>query len=297
MRSIFRAKSNSLMGFFYALAGTVFISTSYVTAKYALEGFNPETFSLVWMSAATVFSLAINLATGHRRQMRVPAAAVSKVMLMGLMTGAGIILGSLGLSRLDPSFAAFLGRLTPVLTILLSAIILGERFKAKQIVPILIMVLGSSLSTIGRWHIVGTGTLLVLVSNSTVATQMLLSKIMVTEISPSVLVFYRVAIAMLVAGVWAAIAGNLTLDVPRSYWLVTLLGAFLGPCTSFFFTFRSYRHWDLSRSSVVGTAQPLIVLPLAFLFLGRLPAEKELLGGCVLLLGAFWLTWIHFTEK
>jgi len=45
------ARSDPLKGFFYALAGSVLVSTNWVTAKYGLRGFNPETFSLVWTSA------------------------------------------------------------------------------------------------------------------------------------------------------------------------------------------------------------------------------------------------------
>ena len=92
---------------------------------------------------------------------------------------------------------------------------------------------------------------------------------------------------------WVFATGTADFAVEMRYWYVTLLGAFLGPCASFLFTFRSYRYWHLSQSTIVLTAQPLLVLPLAYAFLGTLPTTKELVGGCIILAGAFWLAFIH----
>jgi len=202
-----------------------------------------------------------------------------------------------GLARLDPSFTAFLWRFQPVLTIALSALFLGERLVNREWLPIAIMISGGALSTMGRWEIVGTGVILTLLACCAGAMQMLIAKIVVTAIHPTVLVFYRVGIATLVIALWTLPTGKVNFDVQSSYWLVTLLGAFLGPCASYLLTFRSFRYWDLSRYSMILTAQPLFVLPLAYLFLDKLPTQKELLGGCMILAGVVWLTWIHFVRK
>ncbi len=293
MSSNIYTRGDPFKGFLYSLAGTILVSTNFITAKYGLEGFNPETFSLVWTSAAAVYSLAIVLATGHWRQMALPAHAIRGIALMGLATGAGMILTWAGLARLDPSFAAFLWRFSPVLTLLLSALLLGERLMVKELVPVAVMVLGGSLSAVGRWHIVGMGMTLTLLGCFATAVQMLIAKVKVSEVHPNVLVFYRAGIGALVIALWTLPTGKADFDAATSYWAVTLLGAFLGPCASFLLTFRSYRYWDLSRSSIVLMAQPLFVLPLAYFVFGKLPAGIELVGGLVILVGAFWLGWIH----
>jgi drug/metabolite transporter (DMT)-like permease len=297
VKSDIRARSDLLKGFLYSLTGTLLLSTNFVTAKYGLEGFNTETFSLVWASAGAVYSLAIALIAGHGRQMALPTHAISKIALIGLVTGAQMIVSWAGLARLDPSFTAFLWRFQPVLTIALSALFLDERLMNREWLPIAIMISGGALSTMGRWEIVGTGVILTLLACCAGAMQMLIAKIVVIAIHPTVLVFYRVGIATLVIALWTLPTGKVNFDVQSSYWLVTLLGAFLGPCASYLLTFRSFRYWDLSRSSMILTAQPLFVLPLAYLFLDKLPTQKELLGGCMILAGVVWLTWIHFVRK
>jgi drug/metabolite transporter (DMT)-like permease len=288
---------DSIKGFLYALGGTVLVSTNFVTAKYGLGGFNPETFSLVWTTTAAVYSLLIVLSCGQWRQIAVPRRAARDVALLGVTTGVAMILAWSALSRLDPSFAAFLWRLQPMITIALGALFLKERLTAAEIVAGAIMISGGLLSTLGRWQFVGTGVVLILIACVAVAVQLLIAKARVHEIHPNILVVYRVGIASVVVLLWCLLTGRIDFQVKASYWYVTLLGAFLGPCASFLLTFRSYRYWDLSRSSLVLTVQPLFVLPLAYAVFRKLPVGKELLGGIVIMMGAFWLTWIHFRKR
>lgn len=297
MNSNTHARSNFMKGFLYALAGTFFVSTNYITAKYALQGFNPETFSLIWTAAAAVYSYIIILITGKRRLLTIPARTIGKTIVLGIATGIGMILSWAGLARLDPSFTAFLWRFAPVLIIMFSALFLGERLSIIELGPITIMILGGVFSATGRWDVVGAGIILSLLGCCAFAIQMLMAKMVVDGIHPNILVFYRVGIGVCVIALWTFLTGKADFDVKTSYWLVTFLGAFLGPCISFLLTFHSYRFWDLSRSTIVRTIQPLFVLPLAYLILNKLPTKKELLGGLIILAGAFWFAWINFIQR
>jgi len=283
-------------GFLYALLGTALVSTNYVTAKYGLKGFNPETFSLVWTTAASVYTFIIVVATGNIRRLIIPAHAVRMILLLGLATGVGMILAWSGLALLDPSFASFIWRFAPVLTIMLSALLLEERLQLRELIPVGVMVIGGGLSTFARWHIVGTGVILTLLAACAVSVQMLIAKMKVGEIHPNVLVFYRVSIAAVCLCMWNLLTGRAYFDVQTSFWAATLLGAFLGPSVSFLFTFRSYKYWGLSRSSIVLTAQPLIVLPMAYLAFGKIPSGTQLIGGFIIMIGALWLVLIHRTQ-
>ena len=280
-------------GFLYALGGTLLVSTNYITAKYGLKAFNPETFSLIWTLAASFYALIAVIISGRTRQLVIPKKRVRSILVLGLATGSGMVLAWSGLSLLDPSFASFLWRFSPVLIIILSVFILGERLRSIEVVPIGIMVLGGAMTTFGRWHIVGTGVVLTLLGCVAVAVQMIVVKLNVKEIHPNVLVFYRVSLAALVIALWSVATGKLNFEVSTPHLAVTLLGAFLGPCASFLLTFRSYRYWELSRSSIVLTAQPLFVLPMAALAFGKIPTGLELAGGFVILGGAFLLVLLH----
>ena len=290
-------QSNFRKGFFFSLIATVLLSTNYVTGKYALQGFNPWTFSVIWCSAAATYSLIIVLFTGGLKDLVLPKRAFRAMLYLGLVTAGAMLLSWWGLSMLDPAFYAFLFRFYPVLTILLAAIFLSEKLPRRLFAPAALMIAGGILSTVGRWHIVALGMCLTLVACCMAALTSLIVKIKVFEIRTNVMVFYRVFIAAVVVALVVLATGKADFNVAGKYWAVILLGAFLGPCLAHVLMFRSYAYWDLSLSSIVYTAQPLLVIPLAYAVLGRLPAGMELVGGLIILAGAFWLALAHRQDK
>ncbi|MDP6106807.1 MAG: DMT family transporter [Candidatus Brocadiia bacterium] len=281
-------------GLLYAVGGTFLLATNYCTAKYATGGFDPGTFALVWTSAAAFYSLVICFATRRTRELAVPRRAVWALALLGVCTGAGMLLGWAALDRLDPSFAAFLSRFTTVMTTILGVVLLRERLRGMEVVAMGVMVTGGLISTLGRWEIVGLGVVLMLLACVAAAAQNLIAKVYVRTIHPSSLVFWRLAIGAGVIAVWVVGGGAVDVQVPARYWAVVLLGAFLGPCLGHHFIFRAYRCWDLARVAIVGTTGPILTFLLALAVFGRLPAGRELRGGGIILLGAFLLVWIHF---
>jgi len=296
MSKIFK-NPDTVRGLLYSVTGMIFLSGGLITAKYALSGFNPEMFSTVWCISAAVYAFIIVLATGRTRQIfQLNRTERANIILLGIFTGVGMILGCAGLARLDPSFAAFLWRFLPLLTILSGIIWLGERLMLKEILPIIIMIAGGAISTIGRWNIVGTGVILVLLACVTAAVQMIIGKTQSTSIHPTILIFYRSLISALLVTIWTITTDKVDFSPVKSYWIVTIAGAFLGPVAGFWLTFQSYRFWDLTRSSIVLTVQPIVVLPLAYMFLRQLPSKQGFIGGMIILAGALWLTYIHLAR-
>jgi len=284
-------------GFFYSLAGSMLLATSWVTAKYALEGFNAETFAVVWMASAAGGALAIIIAAGQTKHLAVGGGSVASILLMGLAAGVGVIFAWMGLARLDPSFSAFLWRCQPVLSIFMGAVLLGEKLTVREVVAVGLMIFGGWVSTIGRWDIVGTGTLLTLFSCVCVALQQLIAKAKAREVRAEIMVFYRPAIAAVMVALWMMLLGAADFRVGLSYWIVATLGAVVGPCAGLVLLFRAYACWDLSRCSMVITTQPLFVLPMAYMFLGKFPVTKELIGGGIILIGALWLGYVQLKRK
>lgn len=283
----------SIKGFFYSLIGVAFISTNFITAKFGLSGFNPETFSFIWTASATIYSFFISLLFKESRNQLINFHYIRALVALGICTGVTMLLAWTGLSMLDPVFASFLWRFFPVMAIVAGVVFLKERFKREELIAMIIMFIGSMYSIKGRWNIVGKGVIFTLLAGCAGAFQLLIAKVYAKRIHPNVMVTYRVGIAALLLGIWAVLSGRMDFKVDLKYWLVTLLGAFLGPCVSFLFTFRAYYYWELSKSSILLTLQPLLVLPMAYIFLGTLPDIKELLGGLIILIGAAWLAFLQ----
>ena len=279
-----------LKGFLYSLGGVVLLSSNFVTAKYALQGFNPETFSLVWTSAAALYSFGIAAAVKSSRSQLFPRQSMREMTLMGFATAVCMVFAWTGLSVLDPVFSSFLWRFFPVLAIFAGVFFLKERITRNELFAMMIMLSGSLWSVAGRWESVGKGVILTLLAGCAGALQLLIAKSQTGLVHANVLAAYRVGIGAAFIALWVFASNKADFSVEARYWYVTLFGAFLGPCASFLLTFRSYRYWTLAQSSIVLVLQPLLVLPLTYAFLRTLPCTQELFGGLVILFGALWLT-------
>lgn len=286
-------KHDNTKGFLFALAGAILVSTNFVTAKHGLKGFNPYTFSMIWTIAAACYSIIAVVLSGRIRELILPRSLILRMVVLGVATGVGMILGWAGLALLDPSFTAFLWRFAPALTIIASYIGLREKMSAWELLPFAIMLIGGVISTIGTWHAVATGVVLTILACATVAIQMLVAKKSITDLHPNILVFYRVSGAAVVITLYTLLIRRVEFSGDISHWTATLFGALLGPCCSFLLTFRSYRYWSLSRSSIVLTIQPLFVLPMSYIAFGQIPTGLQLIGGVIILAGALWLAKLH----
>ncbi len=279
------------LGFLYAIGGSTLLVTNFITAKIALQGFTPETFGLVWSAAATIYGLLFLLLTGRWRSVRVPHRSLSKLGLIGVLNGIGLLLGWAGLNQLDPAFAAFLWRFLPAETMLLGMIFLGERLQTRQFGAAGLMLAGGLLGAFNRWEIVGPGVVLILLATIVNAIQNLVAKLSAAEVVAELIVLARVGVGVMVIALWTFGAGRAVFDVPARFWIVTLIASFFGEWACWLLFYKSYEHWELTRTSMVRTAEPLLVIPLSGLILGMIPHSQELLGGGVILLGAFLLIW------
>jgi drug/metabolite transporter (DMT)-like permease len=183
------------------------------------------------------------------------------------------------------------------MTIFLAFIFLSERFTRLEILPIGLMIFGSLMSAFGRWDVVGTGLTLSLLSSLAAAIQQIISKVSVKDVHPMVLTFYRAMIAAATIGSWACLKGSLQFKVAIKYWVVTAAGSFLAPFAGILLMYYSYKYWEISRSSLLMTMQPLFVLVMAVIFLHKVPHAKELFGGFFILAGAFWISWLQYRKK
>ena len=290
--------SNPRKGFLLALASIILLSFSLVTTKYALREINPETLSLVWTTSAAVCAFLFLLLRGFGRELRIPGRLVVPVLVLGLATGGGMLLFFSGLHLLDPTFNAFLWCFLPVVSIILSLLFLGEKLSARELPPMAVMLFGAMTSTYGQWTIVGKGVILVLLAVLFAAAQALIAKVVVLDIHPRVLIIYRNGLGAVCMAAWVLPRGRFDLSAAHlDTWSVVLVGGILGPWAGMMLFYASLRYWELSRSSLVQMTQPLFVLPMAVLFLQQFPNRLELIGGCIILGGGFWLTALHVNQK
>lgn len=285
-----------LTGFAFAFSGMVLMSCNFITAKIAMQGFNPKTFAALWYVTATIFSLVLTIAMGQGRQLKLRGEELRLMVLLGFALTFVAFFGWAGLSKMDPTFNSFLSRLTPMMTILLGVVLLKENVRALEWLAVAVMVGGGVLSTLGgTWQAEWWAIVLVLMGCFCAAIQFTLAKLGDDKgIPPLVVNIYRTAVAAIAITLVTLALGEFdpTKAQPR-HWTALLLGALLGPCLSVTLTFASYRYWEMTRTAMVLTLQPLVVFPMAWLMFHDLPGGWKLIGGLIILAGGLWLVALH----
>ena len=292
-------------GLLYAGVGTAMLSCNYIVAKYAMtpqgpdpaeQGFNPETLTVLWMGAATIYALIWTVAARQARSIFSDATTCKWLLLLGLVNAVTQLTQWQGLSRIDPSFSAFIGRFAPMVSLTAAAMIFKERLTRWEWLAIAVMIAGGLISSWNVEHFggEGIGIFLTIVSTVFAGFQWVIGKHAHDRAPEGVMNLYRVGVAALVATIFASSTGKLDFThAAPSHWIATLIGSFTGPFLSVVLMFRSYRYWEMSRTSVVHTLQPLVVMPLAFLVFGTAITGLKLTGGLITLGGGLALALLH----
>jgi drug/metabolite transporter (DMT)-like permease len=282
-----------IKGFLYAAAAMLMISTNFVNNKLLLSGFNPATFGLVWAVFAAIHIIVIMLVQRQGKEIyRLQSDTLKRLALVGVIHGVGILFTWTSLDYLSPSLAALIWRFLPVLMLLLGVAFLGEQISTYEVFPIALMVIGAFVSVATAWDEFGIGVILAVIACFITAVQMVIVKQVVRDISPELLALYRNGVGAIVIALWGFSTQQINFHVSPSFWIIIFFGALVGESLTFIFFFRSYRYWELSRTGLVRTCEPLFVLLWSFLIFGALPKGQELIGGSIILIGAFWLALI-----
>jgi drug/metabolite transporter (DMT)-like permease len=285
-------------GFLYATVAMLLITTNFVNNKLLLSGFNPATFGLLWAIFATFHTTMILLFQRQAQEViQLQPAYLKRLLLIGTIHGVGILFTWTSLDYLSPSIAALIWRFLPVLMLLLGVVFLGENISVYEIVPIALMVVGAFVSVAMTWAEFGIGVILAIIACLITAVQMVIVKQAVSDISPELLTLYRNGFGAVIIGIWGFSTQQINFHVPLSFWIIIFFGALIGESLTFIFFFRSYQYWELSRTGMVRTCEPIFVLLWSFLVFGTLPEGQELIGGLIILLGAFWLAWTAIKGK
>ncbi len=183
--------------------------------------------------------------------------------------------------------ASFLVETAPVFATLMAACFLGERLTRWGWAGMLISLGGALLIAFGEAGgvQVGTGALLVLLAAVSGAGYSTLQKPYLRRYSPLELTAYAVWTGTLLMGVWLP---GLASDVASAPLEATLAVAYLGvfPGAIGYVTYAYVlSRWSVAKTTSLLYLVPLATLPIAWIWLGELPAVTAVAGGLVTLVG------------
>lgn len=195
------------------------------------------------------------------------------------------------------SVAAILACTAPAFTVLLAAVVLGERINRRQVAGIVFACCGASVVSLGDFQetdftlgLTSTGNLLVLASAIVWAAFMVLTRIVATHRPTTVVTAGMFGFGFCFSLPFALLEGRLldvfSLSVQGSASLLYMIVA--ATVAAYSLNTFALRHLSTSRVAIIQTIEPISAVAASALLLGERMTVLLLAGGCATVIG-IWL--------
>ncbi len=280
----FNPGSAPLRGVLLTLASAACVSVTFIASKEAMRQLSPLAFSPLWFGAASVWGGAFYVAQNGLSLPRGLRRLAWPLLWLGVFNGLANLLLFMAIDLGDPTLAAFFSRSETVYSVLLGALLLGERMLAGQWAGVGLAIIGAGVITFKSGSVVGLMLIFTLVSNFFLSLSTLIAKRHILAVPPLLLSTIRTALMTLMLGVIGLVAGQLSWPNAVA-WAWIWGGAFFGPFLSYVLFYQGLLYLDLGKGVVIRSTQPLFVAIYSFILFGALMTPQQFIGGILLLLG------------
>ena len=239
------------------------------------------------LACSTVFNAGFAASRLRARPSRPPKVAVVATLVLAVLT----ILGNVGvagaLTHLDPGLTSTILQTQVFFVGLGGWLFLGEKVTPAFVIGAVFAVGGFGVIAIddpSEASIEVVGVLFALLGSLGFGAMLLYTRKVITRIDPVGVNVARLALAVLVMGLWLGPTGGLA-RLPVEAWAMTALAAACGPFISRLCLMFAVRHISASRAKLLTLLTPIFAFSLEVAFLGSWPSLRELGGAALILAG------------
>ncbi|MHC4953028.1 MAG: DMT family transporter [Planctomycetota bacterium] len=284
------------LGYLLAFGSAAAGALRYNLAVYA-EGYGFEYIPfLAWaLVVGLIASSAHVLVRDGVSGLRPPAGKFHHALLYGLLMGWSTLAHFLALdAALNETTMTSLGQTGILISLMLAAVLLGERLTRPELYATAVILVGMFLFR--PWESDHREAFLILMSGLVCGSLASVNaKRWVTGTPPRLLMVWRNLVAA--ALVFAFNIGGPTPEVTMATAIACIACGILGPYLHGLFFLQSLERISASRATLMGRVQPVIVFFASWIFLSRIPAQKELISAAVILVGTIWLVLVRPAPK
>ncbi|PCI32003.1 MAG: hypothetical protein COB53_12780, partial [Elusimicrobia bacterium] len=267
-------------------------AAAFVIAKFAMHAVDGMVFACIVSGWAALFCGVWAKIDGNIA----PPSSEGRLrwLFAGHVIASVVGAGSLwcAIDNLDPAVVSIVSRVEIIISLILAAIFLRERFRPMEWFGAVVVITGLvilKLASTGSLALVlesahGRGFLFSLMAGLGYASSEVFAKSIAHTTSPPALAFYRNFFMMLLFGCWVAIRGGASMPEPR-VWGIVAAAAVTGPGIARILWFQALRLIPLSRAVLLAQTHPLWTALLASFVLGTSLTAPQWGGAVVLLAG------------
>jgi drug/metabolite transporter (DMT)-like permease len=247
--------------------------------------------ALILLFAAAVTNTAFvgvqRLRTSSRR-LRVTAVDLRVAVLLATVTLLGNLASARAIQDLSPALLNVLLRAEVLLVAAFAWLLLGERVERRfwlgaAIAVAGLVVLQGPFDDSRTFGLFGSGTGMAMLAAICFSSMALITRHSIHRIDPIVVNAMRLWIAVAFWFVFNPIPDFL--ELPRTQVVYASLAALAGPFFARLCLMISARHVEARITSLTNLSSPVLTLGLAFLILSDWPADRQLIGGAIMMAG------------
>ncbi len=284
-------------GYLYMVVSTLLISLAFIFNTIALESTSSIIASLFLFGFSTIGSFALLAVTGKIRKIRTLLAKFWKpLLLIGVLNGGSATLWFYLLGLMGPSLLSFLLRFSTIFMIVMGIVFLKERFSKLEIVGGATMIAGTFIVSYSNGNFILIGISLAMILSVIFASIQFLNKMYIKEIDPLVINALRVLFTFATIFLIAPWMTELRIPSTTALGWIALSSVSAG-IIGFLLNYKALELIDLSKTAVIQSLQPFVVVVYSLFILGSVPSGLQMIGGFVIVAGALISTISRYRPK
>ncbi len=266
----------------HAIASVFFIATSFVTISIMSREVGPELTLLLWFMFASISSIAILIYT--TKSANSLGKYLKEGIVLGLANAITCFFWVLAIDNIGSNMTAFFIRISTIVTIILSIIILKERIRAKDIVAVVLAIAGGALITLRTADLVILGAVFAIISAFAIGAQQIIEKKYVEKIKPIELSGIRTFYTFMLLLPLTLALGKVHI-VSGKILLIAAVGSLLSAVIGFLLWYKALKEIPVNQATIIRTLEPFVVIAYSFIIFSEIPTQIELIGGLLIVAG------------
>ncbi|MCB0471657.1 MAG: DMT family transporter [Flavobacteriaceae bacterium] len=291
--------SGQLKGILLAFVSVIAVSNVYIFSKAALMEVSLPQFGVYWFSLGLLWIFIYGCTRKTFRSITLFAKKNAVILVaLGLLEVVGTYFFFKAIHTIsNPAITSFIGNVSPVFIIILSFLLLKERFNLMEFFGMTLAVSGAFVISYkgdtGIDELFIDGTQYVIYSGALAAVSAVIIKKNIKNIDPVILTVNR-TLFLLVFSVIALIYMQQSLVIDTQPLTSIFIGSLLGPFLTVIAGYLALQYIPLSQRAIINSTRGLFVLLGAYLYFNEFPRPIALIGGLITIVG---LLLIAFGKK
>lgn len=288
-------------GYLYALGASLALAASFVFSKSVLNHLSMLQFGMLWFSMGVVWNgIWFFLRRDFRNVKGAAGPKTAVALVIAILEGAATGLFYLAIKAMEnPAVVSFIGNIGPVFVTLMGILLLKERFRALQVIGIVITIMGVFVINYREGGFAGfidPGSVYVIGAAFLFSVATIVGRRWHQLLIPGYMSLIRSCLLALVMIILFLRSGDMA-PVSLNVWKDLALGSILETLIVIVFAYQALKLIEATKTSLIISTKGVWTLILAWLFLGVFPTGIQLAGGLLTLVGVWLITWTRNAHR